>query len=130
MATITELPISHGDVSVNEEERTVVLAGEKFRELLEYVTYIEDLLSIAEFDLASERRFVETLIQLCFESIDSLRTLSEDKASALLEKSGRCLKLQIEQGALSDEQLKRFLDAFASCTRSSTGLAEEEYAES
>lgn len=112
-ATITELPITEEDVNVIEERKSVELPGSKFYELLEYITQLDDELSISKFDLDGERRFANVLIYAFTRTIDSISVASPDMdmkefALELFKACEEQLVNQQREGYLSAEQLQRF----------------------
>jgi hypothetical protein len=134
MTVATEIPITEDDISVIEERKVVELSGEKFKELLDYVTHIEDALSIAEFDLSSERRFADLLIDAFANSITSIRWENDDEVGKTLSQTRyamweRRLAREVRDGHISDDQFRRFREAFVDslvvgdekCAESSNG---------
>jgi hypothetical protein len=135
MTVMTEMPITEDDVSLVKERNSVEISGEKFKELLEYLTHIEDELSVSEFDLATEQRFTGLLINAFADSIDSVRSASPDTdlrelSSKLFQEWESCLSRQVEQGVISAVQLRRFHRAFEVAIASSNESCESGYAES
>jgi hypothetical protein len=132
---MAEIPITEDDVSVIEERKSVELSGEKFKELLEYLTHIEDELSVTEFDFTSEQRFTDLLLYAFADSIDTIRIASPDTSLSelsfgLFRKWESRLSREVEKGSLSAEQFRRFRKAFEVGVGSSNESYENGYTES
>lgn len=111
-ATITELPITDSDVTVIPESKSVVLSAQKFYDLLDYLTRLEDELSVAKFDLESERRLTMVLNTALAKSIAKINWASQEtdmKALALelLETCEQYLTQEVKDGSISEDQAGR-----------------------
>lgn len=139
MITTSEMPITEDDVKVIKDRKSVEISGEKFKELLEYLTQIEDALSVAEFDLATEHRFGNFLLEAFADSIDTIiRSSSSDPnlkelSFDLFRKLKDCLSQQVEKGSISEDQFSEFEGVFANVFPvgvTTSGSGQSGYAES
>lgn len=138
MNTTAEMPITEDDVRVIKERKSVELSAEKFKELLDYLTQIEDELSITEFDFATERSFTGLLLKAFTHSISTFKSASSDTdprelSLDLIKKWSDYLSRQVHKGLINPDQYRQFEEAIADLFPKSvttSGSSNSEYAES
>jgi hypothetical protein len=110
---ITELPITEADINVVEENKSVELSAEKFKDLLDYLTHVEDELSIAKFDLDSERKYAGILLYTLAKLTRSINAEYPDTEiqRLVLDWIRYCRKhldLELKEGAISGDHVRQF----------------------